>query len=111
MTTQKKRTGMAGSRGNYDYQQLLSEFSLIMQTFDWMDEAACRGRKDVDFFPEVGYNSKAPQAVRLCSVCPVKDDCLDFAIVNNIEHGIWGGTNPRQRRSLLRAQEKGTVEA
>lgn len=110
MTTHNKRTATAGSRGNYDYMQLLSEFSLVMQTFDWMQDAACRGRKDVDFFPEIGYNGKAPQAVRLCHICPVREDCLDFAIVNDIDYGIWGGTNPRERRSLRRAIEKGTVD-
>jgi WhiB family redox-sensing transcriptional regulator len=109
MTTPKKPTATGGNRGNYDYQQLMSEFGLLMRQFDWMDDAACRGRTDVEFFPEVGYNGKAPKALALCNNCPVKDDCLDFALENNIEHGIWGGTNPRQRKQLRRTLNKGTV--
>lgn len=32
-------------------------------------------------------------ALSICSNCPVKDDCLEEGMkIENIEHGIWGGT-------------------
>ena len=106
MTTPSNTTGTGGNRGDsdrrYDYMQLLSEFRLVLQNFSWMDDAACRGRRDVDFFPEIGYNGKAPKAVAVCKTCPVQKDCLEFAVENNIDHGIWGGMSPQQRKQYLR---------
>jgi hypothetical protein len=34
----------------------------------------------------------------LCAECPIKDLCRDYAIVAQEDYGIWGGTNPRERR-------------
>ena len=95
-------TATDGNRGGYDYMQLLSEFALVLRDFGWMEEALCRGRNDVDFFPEEGYKAKAPKAVAICKVCPVQQDCLEFAVENHIQYGIWGGLNYPQRKRYLR---------
>jgi WhiB family redox-sensing transcriptional regulator len=90
--------------------QLLSEFNLVLRSFDWMDEALCRGRKDLDFIPEEAYNTVAPKAVAVCKVCPVREDCLEFAVENHIQYGIWGGMNYPQRKRYLRDSfKKGTL--
>jgi len=104
MITPQKPTGTGGNRGDYDYMKLLSDFKLINDDFDWVNDAACRGRSDIDFFPEVGYNGKAPIAVAVCNTCKVKKDCVEFAIENRIEHGIWGGLSPQQRKRYRRTQ-------
>jgi WhiB family redox-sensing transcriptional regulator len=110
MTTRKNTTGTGGSRGNYDYMQLLSEFALVVHDFDWMGDAACRG-SGIDFFPEETYNVDAPKAMAVCRTCPVREKCLDFAVKNNMKYGIWGGLNPVQRRRYLRhGFQTGTVE-
>jgi hypothetical protein len=36
---------------------------------------------------------------QICSSCPLKNPCLEYALVNS-ELGIWGGTTEEQRRSL-----------
>jgi hypothetical protein len=41
------------------------------------------------------------QAVALCNTCPIKDKCLDFAIENNCEFGIFGGTTPQERKAMV----------
>jgi WhiB family redox-sensing transcriptional regulator len=41
-------------------------------------------------------------ARRICADCPVKDLCLEYALVNRIDHGVWGGCSERERRRLLR---------
>jgi WhiB family redox-sensing transcriptional regulator len=105
MTTPKKPTGTGGNHGNYDYMKLLNDFKLVTDNFDWMVDAACRGRNDIDFFPEIGYNGKAPFAVAVCDTCKVKEDCVEFAIENRIEHGIWGGLSPQQRKRYRRTQK------
>jgi WhiB family transcriptional regulator, redox-sensing transcriptional regulator len=35
-------------------------------------------------------------------VCPVIDDCLEYALETNQRSGIWGGTSERERKSLRR---------
>jgi WhiB family redox-sensing transcriptional regulator len=32
----------------------------------------------------------------------VKDECLEHALVNRIDHGVWGGSSERERRRILK---------
>jgi WhiB family redox-sensing transcriptional regulator len=41
-------------------------------------------------------------ARRICADCPVKAPCLEYALANRIDHGVWGGTSERERRRILR---------
>lgn len=68
----------------------------------WMDRGVCRDwDPDVWFWQENRSRSSAhPDALRLCGICPVSDQCLAYALSNRIEHGVWGGTTPKQRRAL-----------
>ncbi len=64
----------------------------------WRDLAACRGI-DLDvFFP--GRGEPAGPARQVCTACPVRQPCLDYAITNRIVHGVWGGLAERERRAL-----------
>ncbi len=65
-------------------------------------QALCAQTDPELFFPEGGGSSA--QAKQICGVCPVKDDCLMEALVNNYEDGIWGGLAPRERRELRRSK-------
>ncbi len=67
---------------------------------DWMTAARCRDRDPEQFF--VRGASQSRRAIRMCERCPVREECLDYAISNEIEFGIWGGTTERQRRRLVR---------
>jgi len=66
----------------------------------WMSKAKCKGREDINFFPDKGQ--VPTEARRFCADCPVKTQCIDYAVVNNISDGVWGGTTPRERRVLRR---------
>ncbi len=50
------------------------------------------------FFP--GRGESARPARQVCAACPVRQQCLDYAITNRIGHGIWGGLTERERRAL-----------
>ncbi len=64
----------------------------------WRELAACRGA-DLDlFFPSRG--EPAGPARQVCAACPVRQQCLDYAITNRVVHGIWGGLTERERRAL-----------
>lgn len=74
---------------------------------DWMDNAACRGEDTVTFFgPELigsGSNGRpwdTRPAKAICAACPVREDCLSFAIAEGIRYGVWGGMSPKQRQKL-----------
>ena len=43
-------------------------------------------------------------AKRVCEGCPVQERCLEYALRNRIDHGVWGGCSERQRRRILRAR-------
>jgi len=64
----------------------------------WRELAACRGADFDLFFP--GRGESAEPARQVCTRCPVRQPCLDYAISNRIVHGIWGGLAERERRAL-----------
>jgi WhiB family redox-sensing transcriptional regulator len=42
----------------------------------------------------------APVAMAGCLDCPVRGECLVYAIAAGERHGIWGGLLPRERENL-----------
>jgi len=36
-------------------------------------------------------NLLRPRRKRLCNTCPIKNDCLEYAIESNQRYGIWAG--------------------
>jgi WhiB family redox-sensing transcriptional regulator len=73
----------------------------------WMNDAACEGA-DLDlFFPTRGEATKA--AVAYCNACPVKAECLEYALDHFEHHGIWGGVSERARRTMRRNRRTGAA--
>jgi len=73
---------------------------------EWMRDAACRDVTDVDFFPESMTTVAAARAVSVCNRCPVQEQCARYAMVNEIEYGIWGGLSPRARREIATSRTR-----
>jgi WhiB family redox-sensing transcriptional regulator len=71
---------------------------------DWRARAACSGYPNSLFFPGADGVDEASteRAKAVCAVCPVIDDCLQYALETNQRSGIWGGTSEKERRSLRR---------
>jgi WhiB family transcriptional regulator, redox-sensing transcriptional regulator len=67
---------------------------------DWTDQARCRGVDPEQFFVRGATASRA--AIKVCTRCPVKDECLRYAIEQGIDFGVWGGLTERQRRAYQR---------
>lgn len=61
----------------------------------WRSHAACRSKSVNDFF-----NSQWQTAVKICEVCVVKTQCLEFALRNEIPNGVWGGKTPQARKAM-----------
>lgn len=76
----------------------------------WRQRAACRDTNPARFYPEDWdlWDDDEIQAIKdtYCDVCPVKDECLDFAIGTREIEGIWGGMTHSERKSYIRRQRK-----
>jgi WhiB family redox-sensing transcriptional regulator len=72
----------------------------------WMGKGKCRELPPETFFPSDGVGVEL--ARRICADCPVKAPCLDYALYNRIEHGVWGGASERERRRIAR-RRRGTL--
>lgn len=68
---------------------------------DWYERALCPQTDPDAFFPEKGGSTK--EAKKICLGCPVKQQCLQWALDNDERFGIWGGLSERERRRLKRA--------
>ena len=73
---------------------------MAYSSMDWMDKGNCVGVNPNLMFPGRGYNNELREAKAICVVCIVKDECLEFALKEGIQHGIWGGKSERERRRL-----------
>jgi WhiB family redox-sensing transcriptional regulator len=74
----------------------------------WMAEGNCANQPPTTFFPSDGVGVEV--AKKVCEGCPVADQCLEYALLNRIDHGVWGGCSERQRRRILRKRRLATVE-
>ena len=70
---------------------------------EWMTEAKCKGQTDL-FFTE-GNSIFVRAAKVICSTCPVRRECLAFAMKND-DQGIWAGTSTNERERIRRALRK-----
>ncbi len=72
---------------------------------NWRDHAACR-QEDPDLFFPIGSTGPAlvqqEQAKAVCRRCPVREQCLQWALDTRQTLGVWGGTSENERRSLRR---------
>jgi WhiB family redox-sensing transcriptional regulator len=76
----------------------------------WAEQALCAQAGPDAWFPTKGQHSPAKIAIRICRACPVRVQCLDYALSGvdtwgGITTGIWCGTTP-QERDRLRQQRK-----
>lgn len=69
----------------------------------WRDQAACRGERTDIFFSSLGEEA----AYQLCARCPVREECLEYALETGQTLGVWGGTNELERHEMLRAATTG----
>jgi WhiB family redox-sensing transcriptional regulator len=71
---------------------------------DWMDKGLCRQVAPSTFFPNDGVGVDV--ARRICGTCPVQAPCLEYALVERIDHGVWGGASERERRRILKRRRQ-----
>lgn len=107
-----------------------------IEDYDWMNRARCRGADPAIFHPldmredlppksrrkgRTGrdQSEKNPQyALRVAAAkeicwgtngegeCPVRKQCLEWALEHNEKEGVWGGASERERRKERRRRQR-----
>ncbi|MGO9879085.1 MAG: WhiB family transcriptional regulator [Acidimicrobiales bacterium] len=67
-----------------------------------MARALCRGQSTDLWFPGQGGDIETPKS--LCGLCPVRAECLAYALDRPELAGVWGGTGDRERGRIRKAR-------
>lgn len=70
----------------------------------WRQDAACRDLAPDIFFPATDDEAGVAKAV--CATCPVRDDCLEYAVATRQDDGVWGGLDESERKRLRRRRRE-----
>ena len=68
----------------------------------WKADAVCGQTDPEAFFPESGGSTRDAKAI--CASCDVQEPCLEYALENDEEWGIWGGLSRKERYPLRAAR-------
>ena len=78
----------------------------------WRDQAACLEVVSADYDPFFADSAQLQaEAIAICATCPVRDDCLTFAVRTGQQYGIWGGQPEQIIRRLIAADRAGRPQA
>ncbi|MFB9248458.1 WhiB family transcriptional regulator [Sphaerisporangium melleum] len=80
---------------------------ILRHDWAWTDRAACQGEDLVLFFGPDGERQperdiRERKAKAICAVCPVRRDCLNYALTRPERSGLYGGLNEDERASERR---------
>jgi WhiB family redox-sensing transcriptional regulator len=90
----------------------LARLFMVEPENDWRMRSACRGLDPEMFFSPDGFETKQEKDEReeaakaVCATCPVREECLDYALKAGERYGIWGGLTELERRSLQRRRPR-----
>ena len=83
-----------------------------MTARSWRDLAACLNVVSANYDPFFADAAELrAEAIAICATCPVRDDCLTFAVRTGQQYGIWGGQPQRIVRRLIAADRAGRPQA
>ena len=74
---------------------------------EWQRQGLCRAGDSSVFFPPAHFERKPEREARearaktICARCPVREECLSWALAIREPHGVWGGHSESERRQLL----------
>lgn len=101
MTIPKIPMVTVSNRGESKAQMELNDaFRLVEPDAKWMQEAKCHSDTTIKWFPDQGERHLTSLAKKYCIDCPVRSECLNYAIKNQISHGVWGGQSAYERRLM-----------
>ena len=85
--------------------QILSALGINAESVAWQNNAPC-ATADFDFIPDTETDAQAAFAEeQWCRSCPVRTQCLSWAMLHSAE-GYWAGTTTYQRAQLRRVRTR-----
>jgi WhiB family redox-sensing transcriptional regulator len=79
---------------------------------EWQQHGLCRAGDAVIFFPPAHFEhkpereSREAKAKAVCARCPVRLQCLEWALATREPYGIWGGCSESERKQILMGKRK-----
>jgi WhiB family redox-sensing transcriptional regulator len=70
---------------------------------DWRQSGLCAQTAPDEFYPEKGQSNR--EVKRICQLCEVRLECLEYALAHDERFGIWGGMSERERRREKQSRE------
>lgn len=80
----------------------ISTSGAVVNTRDFVEFGSCRGTEPKIFFPEYKDSRAEAAAKMVCRSCVVQAECLDYALNNDEQSGVWGGMSEKDRSRLAR---------
>jgi hypothetical protein len=83
-------------------------FPLDPDTWEKLDEPVGKSRRRYRtvYNADPRFAERVEEAQGVCAGCSVREECLEYALKHNIEHGVWGGTSERERRRIARRRRQ-----
>lgn len=82
-----------------------SESPWIATYVSWQRKGRCTEETGFNFTPDIESSPGLEKARGWCNFCPVRTECLRYALLNG-EEGYWGGTDTAQRRKLRAKKDR-----
>ncbi len=67
-------------------------------------QALCKHEDPDLFFPDKPGSADEQRAREICARCPIREECLQWALIHRVRHGIWGGAGEAERAAMLKGQ-------
>jgi WhiB family redox-sensing transcriptional regulator len=82
----------------------------------WQERGRCRGLDTELFYPPLESETPRQRRAResaakaVCSGCPVRGECLAWALASDERLGVWGGKSERERELLAGHRQRRTLQ-
>lgn len=70
----------------------------------WRQQGACNGLDPAVFYPDSEEASDLAKSI--CAECPVRVNCLEYALAIREKDGVWGGATDKERRKIIRLRRR-----
>jgi WhiB family redox-sensing transcriptional regulator len=83
----------------------------VTEIWEWQLRGSCRGMDSAFFFHPEGERGPAranreAQAKKICSNCPVLEQCRRHALSVHEPYGVWGGLSESERDTIIRDRDR-----
>jgi WhiB family redox-sensing transcriptional regulator len=85
------------------------QVELDLESSDWKLQGECTKYPWGTMFPDPGDTDVIATAKAVCNACPVRVDCLTWAIEKHEYYGVWGGETEEERKEMRRETKPGML--